>query len=111
MIKELEKGSAEYDMYDFATRTPTFNKLLDTFFIGVNLNEICSFLECQKDDLFLIRGGILYYDEKYFKLLNEHLVSSGFKKVKETGRWKATMNLAIHSGKETNPIIDGIEFY
>ena len=111
MLRELEKVTAEYGMYESVKRTQTMNKMLDAFFIGVDLNEICLFLDCKKDELFLIRGGIFYYNEKSFQLLNEHLVSSGFNKVKETGRWKTLMNLAIHSGKETNPVIDGIEFY
>ncbi|OQA91844.1 MAG: hypothetical protein BWY26_00682 [Elusimicrobia bacterium ADurb.Bin231] len=111
MIRELEKTVAQYGMLEAVKRTRTMNKMLDAFFIDVDLNEICLFLDCKRDELYLMRCGIFYYNEKSFQLVNEHLASKGFNKVKETGRWKALMNLAIHSGKETNPVIDGIEFY
>ncbi|MEK6647601.1 MAG: ATP-binding protein [Candidatus Firestonebacteria bacterium] len=89
----------------------TPNKLLDDFFIDIDLDEICLFLECKRDELFLLRCGMYYYDESFFKLAAEYLNLCGFKKVREGGRWKTTMNVAVHSGEEQNPVIDGLQFY
>ena len=110
MVK-VEKISAEMDEHCIYHRSQTSNKLLDTFFIDVDLDKVCLFLECKRDELYLIRGGVYYYTDKIFKLLNEYLISNGFNKVSESGKWKTSMNLAIHSGEETNPVVDGIQFY
>ena len=105
------KEDAVFSYENSFLKTQTPNKLLDTFFVDVDLDKVCSFLECKRDELYLIRGGVYYYNDKIFKHLNEYLISNDFNKVSESGKWKTSMNLAVHSGEETNPVIDGLQFY
>ncbi|PKN00093.1 MAG: hypothetical protein CVU78_03075 [Elusimicrobia bacterium HGW-Elusimicrobia-2] len=110
-MEQIAKTDVESSEHYIYHRSQTSNKLLDTFFVDVDLDKVCSFLECRRDELYLIRGGVYYYTARIFKLLNEYLISNGFNKVSESGKWKTSMNLAIHSGEETKPVIDGLQFY
>ncbi|PKM97421.1 MAG: hypothetical protein CVU77_06165 [Elusimicrobia bacterium HGW-Elusimicrobia-1] len=108
---ELHKSTMEWVAGSLANAMQSPVKLLDTFFVDIDSEEICLFFGCKRDELFLIRGGVFYYNEKFFKILTEYFTANGFTKIKETGKWKTAMNLAIHSGEKSNPLIDGLQFY